>query len=553
MLDRRECLRQLAAPVLFAGTGAAGGGAAGEEATCPDSAGATSRQHGRMRQGQPNLSTVELDRGDFRDAAARAGVVQKLIDAARTRDLDWVVVPDRLLPYDSSRVRFDPAIHLLREGQREDVYDWVAYGADPSGQRASADGIQAAIDQATEAGGNAAEGPAGTYLIDKSLTFDVERFRISGRGPQTVLKKAPGLKGSILQSLASKRHRVKGSLDDVKITNLQIDGVDRTVDLIRLSRFTRGCAIRDCKLVNGRIGIHITDSWSFAVSNNNLNLFSNDAIRLAPGSVGGPNATLLVGNTCRHADGAGIRVEGASAAVSVEANTAELNGMNLAASGWGMRITGNYFEKPRTAPSVQLGERGRSLNGFVFHGNYVNNGSTGGAAIALKAVHEGQIGPNAIRNAEPAYSFVGEEASAIQDCVFVAGSNAVKKGSGDSESLNDQLPSRNLLLTGEQIVQNVRKGGEPGSVGEWRINLADRARWARVGKLDSGSDEFFFAGSGVAAWRFVQPVKAESELQLPSFDTDARPEPGIPGRVIYNDDEERLNIDTGEVWTVPGV
>ena len=42
-----------------------------------------------------------------------------------------------------------------------------------------------------------------------------------------------------------------------------------------------------------------------------------------------------------------------------------------------------------------------------------------------------------------------------------------------------------------------------------------------------------------------------SALEIPTFTNATRGDPGRPGRVIFNSDDSKLNVDTGAHWTLP--
>lgn len=330
----------------------------------------------------PEASAVGAD--EVGPPAKRAQTVQELINEALRQGHDTVVVPDHLLPYEASRVEFDPTVLLLRRGQLGGGADTAAYGATGCGEPRTDDAALAAAHQAAATHGIPLRLPAGHRYVTTL------KARVSVTTPPdrpAVLRLPPDAVGAVLvieASLVTIRHvEVDGAADEAPDGSAGIRLAD--VDDCRVT----GCYVHDThgpgvtmrgarnvvarnrfERCNERRGSVETEASTVdcVIAENSIRDAGHHAIRVAntgtrgvvvkSNSIVGTGGagilqevravdTVITGNTILRSGGNGVKVEDGAAAV-VSDNTVRKAGANgiFVHTNPGSVITGNVISSP---------------------------------------------------------------------------------------------------------------------------------------------------------------------------------------------------------------
>lgn len=344
--------------------------------------------------------------------------------------------------------------------------------------------------------------PSGVYIIDRPIFIDSNDLELVGIGDVVIKKSSSFVGDTLIRSIGDERVNVPGTLRGVSIKNIRLDGVDNTVDGVKISGFGRGCYIEDIEISNCLNAISLKDSWSFRVVGNNINNCVK-GIHLE----GAINAISVFCNTVRNSKH-GIFAENLRGS-SVISNTFELNEINCEISGSGNTITGNYFELP-TGDSVVFGSNTAGFVNNVVQGNFFNNVGGKKAAIRLKSARDNEFGVNRMINVIFQY-YMDVDSEVINNHFINSDPNITIFRIGDTSFGNGGgISGGNIVEQGGATIKNTLETGVQGSLAEWRISVGSNDNWARFGKIASNDDDFRFFGD--TTYRFSSYVKFDNRI-----------------------------------------
>lgn len=365
--------------------------------------------------------------------------------------------------------------------------------------------IQSAIDSLGTSGGKV-NVPYKTFEIDEPISFDSNNIELVGIGKPKISPSASFSGSSIFKSLMSERVNVPGSIEGIIIDNFDLDGKGKA-NAFEFSRLTRGSRLSNNKIINVINGMQISDSWSFSIHNNNLNVASGNGIGLE----GAVNAVDVRGNVIRNAE-TGLKVTGSNGS-SISGNTFELNDYNVNFAGFGNNINGNYFELPNIE-NVLLGNSNTKFSGNVIGGNFYDNTGVSKSGNFMVNVENNSFLANYFRNI--IYMFYLTSDSFVENNEFflpiIEGTTPFRK-EGTSSVGGDILGGNNVVYRGQTTSINTNKTGSGNSTADWRINTPD-GNFSRIGKVSSNNDDFVFMGDGVAGFEFRKPVALRGDVEF---------------------------------------
>ncbi len=119
---------------------------------------------------------------DYGSPLEKEAAIQAAIDAAAASSYRVVFVPKEFFGYDAARIRFDPNVHMTREGNVTMMKDVLAYGALGEANHDDTPGIRAAIEAVSATGKRTDFLPPKTCAIDDEPRVERSDIRILGPG-----------------------------------------------------------------------------------------------------------------------------------------------------------------------------------------------------------------------------------------------------------------------------------------------------------------------------------------------------------------------------------
>lgn len=408
------------------------------------------------------------------------------------------------------------------------VHDVTEYGADPKGESDSTDGFQSTLD-ALPAKGGIVRVPSGDYRVDRSIEWpsvgegsDVLKPALLQGGNPSVIK---GVAEGWSAGTSTVVFTGQGPLFDLRLgsgrqtrfsggfVNLSFHGQGRAGTTGLEAFRVRSAQFRNLVVRNFDVGVRVAESSFYSIWGSRL--FS-DAVKDGCQFHGAINGSgfhrLRFASNGRH----GARLKRAGVPVYFDGCWFEGNGSRgvSVVDATHLRIVGSYFEGNGEAGvhfrSVKGGARAGAISVVdsyfrpVKDGHCLDIGSVPARARLLDVVANGDHEPSSVVR-------VGRDTP--HSLVAVGGSR-------------DGTTPVPLLGVGAREVDLVAFGDDFARDDE-------RLRSSHV--LD-----------GKGSLRFMN-----SPVEFPSMTTGGRPSAGRAGRVIYNPEEETLNIDTESRWVRP--
>lgn len=400
------------------------------------------------------------------------------------------------------------------------------------------------------------------------INFDYDNVEVVATSPSAGFV-ARGT-GSPIKSLLANRAVADKSLESVRFVGITVDGNELTNNCFELERFTRGCALIDCIIIDASgDGIDIRNSWSYALKRNRVKNCTGIGINQADVN----NDATSIGNHVTEC-GAGWFIENAQGGF-VAGNTSEYNkGVNFQAGGNALLIVGNYFEGFHSDFTGQGGEEtcvilGTDTSAFVrsTFENYVNGGSVtassfSGDGVELYNVIESNIKCNFSQSTRHPFAF--DETWTFKGCKIDLSFDAYGANFDNPSIRNlttsttgglDVLNGTNCLAntavrtgdsSGIRYENQIEPNGTTGSLVDTRI-IGNATVLYRYGKLESNTNKFTFDSVDRDNW-----YRFNNGLQIPVMTTTQRDNISTPenGLIIYNTTSGKYQgyKESGTAW-----